>query len=239
MTRQVYYVFAGKSRLGASTAAAHHSHHATPHESPTVMTIPLTILASFALLLGLVDTPVWAWFHSFLSGTPAAVRISGFSEPGLLTVMISSSLVVFVGLGLGWYFYGRKPIVSAEASDPVGRLQPHVFTVLAHAFYIDALYASTLLRLNAAGSRICDWLDRWVWNGVVQVVSNLVLGFAWIDNFFDTEVVNACFDEGCESVSRGGQILSLLQGGRVQSYLRMIGIALIALASFLLWGATR
>ena len=213
--------------------------HATPHESPAVMTIPLTILAAFALLLGLVDTPVWPWFHSFLSGTPAAARFTGFSEPGLLAVMISSSIVVFLGLGLGWYFYGRKPIISAEAPDPVGRLQPHIFTVLAHAFYIDALYAATLLRLNAAWSRICDWLDRWVWNGAVQTVSHLVLAFAWIDNLIDTKVVNAGFDEGCETVSRGGQILSLLQGGRVQSYLRMIGIALIALAGFLLWGATR
>ncbi|MES2223165.1 MAG: NADH-quinone oxidoreductase subunit L [Acidobacteriota bacterium] len=241
MTRQVYYVFASPSRLEASATVAHHGTPAAtaPHESPAVMTIPLTILAAFALLLGLVDTPVWSWFHSFLSGTPATVRVSGFSEPGLFTVMIASSLVVFVGLGLGWYFYGRKRIVSADAADAVGRLQPHIFTVLGNAFYVDALYAATLLRLNAAWSRICDWLDRWVWNGAVQVVSHLVLAFAWIDNFFDTKVVNASFDEGCESVSRGGQILSLLQGGRVQSYLRMIGIALIALAGFLLWGATR
>jgi NADH-quinone oxidoreductase subunit L len=241
MTRQVYYVFAGTLRLDASTSSAHHGSHAstTPHESPAVMTIPLTILAAFALLLGLVDTPVWSWFHSFLSGTPVNVRITGFSEPGLLTVMVSSSIVVFVGLGLGWWFYGRKRIVSAEAPDAVGRLQPHIFTVLAHAFYIDALYAATVVRLNTAWSRICDWLDRWVWNGAVQTVSHLVLAFAWVDNLIDTKVVNAGFDEGCETVSLGGQILSLLQGGRVQSYLRMIGIALIALASFLLWGATR
>ena len=73
----------------------------------------------------------------------------------------------------------------------------------------------------------------------MQTVSHLVLAFAWIDNLIDTKVVNAGFDEGCETVSLGGQILSLLQGGRVQSYLRMIGIALIALAGFLLWGATR
>ena len=241
MTRQVYYVFGGKSRLDSSTAAAHHATHAasTPHESPAVMTIPLTILAAFAMFLGLVDTPVWSWFQSFLSGTHAVVRFTAFSESGLLTVMLSSSIVVFVGLGLGWWFYGRKPIASAEAPDAFGRLQPHVFTVLGHAFYVDALYAATLLRLNAAWSRICDWLDRWVWNGAVQTVSHLVLAFAWLDNLVDTKVVNAGFDEGCQTVSLGGQIFSRLQGGRVQSYLRMIGIALIALAGFLLWGATR
>jgi NADH-quinone oxidoreductase subunit L len=242
MTRQVYYVFASPSRLDQSTSSsAHHSTHAasTPHESPAVMTIPLTILAAFALLLGLVDTPVWSWFHSFLSGTPVGVRFTAFSEPGLLAVMVSSSIVVFFGLGLGWWFYGRKRIADADAPDAVGRLQPHIFTVLSHAFYVDALYAATLLRLNAAWSRVSDWLDRWVWNGAVQTVSHLVLALAWLDNLIDIQVVNAGFDEGCETVSLGGRILSHLQGGRVQSYLRMIGVALIALAGFLLWGATR
>jgi NADH-quinone oxidoreductase subunit L len=242
MTRQIYYVFGGKLRLGQSApesghTPAHPSSH--PHESPAVMTIPLTILAAFAMFLGFVDTPAWPWFESFLSGKHAVVRIAAFSGPGLLSVMLSSSIVVFLGLGLGWWFYGRKPITDANAPDAVGRLQPHAFTILGHAFYVDALYAATLLRLNAWWARACDWLDRWVWNGAVQTVSHLMLAFAWLDNFFDTRVVNAGFDEGCESVSRGGQILSLLQGGRVQNYLRTIGVALIALAIFLLWGAAR
>jgi NADH-quinone oxidoreductase subunit L len=151
--------------------------------------------------------------------------------------MISSSLLVFLGLGLGWYFYGRKPIQSAEAPDALGELQPGIFTVLGNAYYIDALYAATLIRLNTFFSHVCDWFDRFIWNGAVQTVSSLVLGLAWFDNFFDGGVVNGAFDGGCESVSRGGQVLALLQAGRVQTYLRIIGCALIALVIFLLWGA--
>ena len=242
MTRQVYYVFAGASRLDASTAAsAHAPSHATAalHESPAIMTIPLTVLAAFAMFLGLVGTPAWPWFQSFLQDRGVALHLAAFSEPGLLPVMLSSSLIVLLGLALGWWFYGRKPIADADAPDAFGRLQPNMFSVLGHAFYVDAIYAATLLRLNAACSHICAWLDRWVWNGAVQTVSYAVLAFAWLDNLFDTAVVNAGFDEGCETVSRSGQVLALLQGGRVQSYLRMIGVALVALAVFLLWGATR
>jgi NADH-quinone oxidoreductase subunit L len=73
----------------------------------------------------------------------------------------------------------------------------------------------------------------------VQTISYLFLGVAWIDSSFDTYVVNPSFDGGCSSVSRGGRILSLFQGGRIQSYLRMIGLALVALVIFLLWGAKR
>jgi NADH-quinone oxidoreductase subunit L len=236
MTRQVYYVFAGNSRL---TEASHDSSHATnhPHESPVVMTVPLVILAAFAMLLGFIGTPAWPWFQSFLKGNRAAFSLAAFSEAGTLPVMLSSSLLVFLGLGLGWWFYGRKPIESAEAPDALGKLQPSIYSLLGHAYFVDALYQATLIRLNIFFSRLCDWLDRWVWNGAVQTVSNLVLGVAWLDHLFDTYIVNTGFDEGCEGVSHSGRILSLLQGGRVQNYMRLIGCALVALTIFLLWGA--
>jgi NADH-quinone oxidoreductase subunit L len=243
MTRQVYYVFAGSNRLPAASHAAHaadsHDTHASghPHESPAVMTIPLVILAAFAMLLGFIGTPAWPWFQSFIENKPTEFSWAAFSEPGIIPVILSSSLLVFLGLGLGWYFYGRNPIESAESPDALGKLQPSIFTVLGHAYYVDALYGATLIRLNTWWSRVCDWLDRWVWNGAVQIVSYFVLGVASIDNFFDTHIVNSGFDDGCQSVSRGGQLLSLLQGGRIQTYLRIIGCALIALVIFLLWGA--
>ncbi len=135
------------------------------------MTIPLLILAAFAMLLGLIGTPAWPWFQSFLDGKPAKCEFRRILESGLLPVMLSSSLMVFLGLGLGWWFYGRKPIESAEDPDALGRLQPQIFAVLRHAFYVDALYGATIIRLNAWWSRVCDWLDRWIWNGAVQTVS--------------------------------------------------------------------
>ena len=246
MTRQVYYVFAGSNRLttahhGEPLAAgfedpAHHPAH-LPHESPAVMTIPLVLLATCAVLLGFFGTPAWPWFQSFLDGAAPAFSFSGFSEPGIVPVMLSSSLLVFLGLGLGWYFYGRKPIITAESPDPLGKLQPQTFTLLGNAYYVDALYGATLIHLNTWWSRLSDWFDRFVWNGIVHLLSFAVLGVAWLDNFFDTYVVNTGFDGGCYTVSSGGRILSLLQGGRIQSYLRMIGIALVALVIFLLWGA--
>jgi NADH-quinone oxidoreductase subunit L len=121
--------------------------------------------------------------------------------------------------------------------DQLEKLRPTIFTVLGQACYIDALYGATVLRLNVWAAWLSDWLDRRVWNGAVQTVSYLVLGVAWLDNFLDASVVNSSFDEGCQDISLGGQILSLLQDGQVQSYMRIIGCALIALVIFLLWGA--
>jgi len=247
MTRQVFYVFGGNNRLVATShddpaLAAHFEdphHHAAHHrhESPAVMTVPLVILAAFAILLGFIGTPAWPWFQSFLDGTHTTFAFSAFSGLNVLPVMASSSLLVFCGLGLGWALYGHRPIQSSQAPDALGAIQPSIFSFLSHAFYVDDLYRATLIRLNTWLSKLCDWFDRWVWNGAVQTISYFVVGIAHLDNFFDAAVVNSGFDEGCQGVSRGGQILSLLQGGQVQSYMRIIGCALIVLVLYLLWGA--
>jgi NADH-quinone oxidoreductase subunit L len=247
MSRQVYYVFGGKSRLVEENDDLSHSltsaditaHHvsSTPHESPAVMTFPLMILAAFALLLGFLGTPAWPWFQTFLEGIQVTMNFRAFSTGGMLPVMISSSIIVLLGLGIGWWFYGHRPIDGAEAPDNLGRLSPSIFAVLGHAFFMDKIYGETIIKLNTQLSKISDWLDRWVWNGVVQTVTKIVFGLAHIDDFLDAHVVNSGFDEGCQSVSRSGQILSLLQAGRIQGYLKIVAGALIVFTILLLWKA--
>ena len=101
---------------------------------------------------------------------------------------------------------------------------------------MDEIYEGSVIRFNAWGARACDWLDYWVWNGVVQGLSLLVVGVAWLDRLIDEHVVNPGFDEGCRRLSRGGTLMSRLQSGRVQTYLRFVGVALVALVLFLIWG---
>jgi NADH-quinone oxidoreductase subunit L len=240
MTRQVYYVFFGDSREVKLVDRAPHSTKTAgaiiQRESAAVMTIPLVILAAFSMLLGLVGTPAWPWFTSFLDGQQAKLDFRGFAEYGILPVMLASTMIVFLGLGFGWWFYGRKPIKRADASDALERLQPHIFNVLRNGFFVDKLYEATVLRFNAWCGRACDWLDRWVWGGAVQLVTYLALGLSWLDSSLDVFVVNPGFDQGCHGVTRGGRMLSRLQSGRTQSYLRIVGIAFAALVLFLIWG---
>jgi NADH-quinone oxidoreductase subunit L len=159
----------------------------------------------------------------------------GFSS-GVVSLMIISSVVVFAGIGLGWWLYGRKPLQQSEQADPLQQMRPDIFGLLRHKYYIDEIYQHTIIAFNAWFARACDLLDFWLWNGLVQLVAMAVVGLSWANHFLDYYVVNGGFDEGCKGVSAGGGLLSRLQNGRVQSYLRVIGLALAVLALLLIWG---
>ena len=118
------------------------------------------------------------------------VRPAKLFEPEVLWLMVLSSVVVFAGLGLGWWLYGRKPVANPEAPDVLERLQPEVFALLRRKYFVDEIYEASVIRFNAWWARACDWLDYWVWNGVVQLVSLLVVGLAWLNRLFDEYVVN-------------------------------------------------
>jgi NADH-quinone oxidoreductase subunit L len=207
-----------------------------PHESPGSMVLPLVILAVCSVLLGFVGTPVWPWFQRFIEQEQLAGGFSALTEHGVLTTMLISTAVVAIGIGLGWFLYGRGRACRAEDLDPLERMRPDIFSLLRNKYYIDEVYELTFVRLNACWGWFSDLLDFWVWNGAVKLVAYLVVGLAWIDRVLDEQVVNRGFDAGCDGVREGGGLLSRLEDGRVQHYLRVIGVALAVLVLFLIWG---
>jgi NADH-quinone oxidoreductase subunit L len=242
MTRQVCYVFFGIRRCDPAPepvepmeAAASDPLEAA-HESPVAMTTPLVLLAGFAVLLGFIGTPAWPWLQAFLELRHAAFDFGQFGESGLLPLMLASSLLVFAGIGLGWWIYGRKPIQHAADPDALERLAPPAFHALRNGFYVDQLYGHTILRLAGWIASVEDWFERWVWSGIPVAVSALTKCLGWIDFSLDRWVVNKGFDQGCDGVADGGRLLARLQNGLIQNYLRFLGAAVAALALFLLLG---
>jgi NADH-quinone oxidoreductase subunit L len=227
MTRQMSYVFFGKSR-GQDHA----------HESPRVMTAPLVILAFFAIALGVLGTPAWPWFRSFLADKPAEIGLAGFNEPGLVALMLTSTLVVFVGLGLGWFLYGnRSP--KAEEQDVLEKAMPPIWRALRDRLYVDEFYGVTVVAFYAWWAKVADWMDRRVWGGLVSAITGLFGMLARFDRFFDTNWVDGTFDKGCEELSVGGGLLARVQSGRVQTYLRLLALAVVVLAAILIWSSPR
>jgi len=225
MTRQVSYVFFGAWRG-----------HGHAHESPRVMTTPLAILAFFAIALGVIGTPAWPWFRSFLGDQAAVVDIHAFTEPAWLMLLLTSCVIVIVGIGAGWLLYGNKS-PAAETPDVLEKSAPWIWVVLHNKFYIDELYGVTFIAFYAWWARVADWLDRRVWGGAVAGITALFGLWARLNRFLDTNVVDGTFDKSCEEISTGGGLLSSVQNGIVQNYLRILALAVVALVAFLIWSS--
>ena len=222
MTRQVSYVFSGQYRG-----------HGEPHESPSVMTVPLRILALFAVLLSAVGTPAWPWFKNFLEDHPAAFSFTQV-EPGFMGLLLTSTVIVFLGIGLGWWLYWNKS-PRAEEPDALEKAMPPVWTVLANRLYVDEFYGATVIAFYHFWAKVADLLDRYLWGGIVAGVALLFRGWAQVNRLLDTHVVDGGFDTGCEGIETSGGLLARMQNGRGQIYLRLLAVGVVILAAILIW----
>jgi NADH-quinone oxidoreductase subunit L len=226
MTRQVSWVFFGKPA----------DSHAPAHESPAVMTVPLAILAVFAVLAGFLGTPAWPWFHSYLNGENTPFTPAALVARPQLNLLLLSTIVVGAAFFLGWRIYSKAAFQSSREKDPLENSLPALFWLLHNKFFIDEIYAATVIRLNTAFSRFADWMDRVIWGGAVNAVSALTVVCARINRAFDESGINAGFDFGCDELRGAGGFLSWMQNGRVQRYLRIVGLGVSLLLLGLIWG---
>jgi NADH-quinone oxidoreductase subunit L len=223
MTRQVSYAFFGQWRG-----------HGHAHESPKVMTMPLAILAFFAIALGAIGTPAWPWFRAFLNNQAADIAPHAFAEPAWLMLLASSCVIVAVGMGVAWWLYGNKS-PAAEEPDVLEKAVPAIWTGLSNRLYVDEFYGATLIAFYGWWARVTDFFDRHVWGGIVAGVAALFRLLARFNRFFDNTWINGGFDKSCEELASGGGLLSRMENGRVQMYLRILAAGMIVLVAVLLW----
>jgi len=216
MTRQIIFVFFGNRR-----AASEHA-----HESPSVMTIPLIVLAVCAILFSVALTPAWPWLENYLTGHPAR-----FDRHLLIQPMIIVSLaLVGAGVSLGIWMYRR-----AAASDPIQQAQPALFRFLENKMWIDEIYDRTVIALAAIAARFSDWMDRYVWDGLVRGVGAIGHFFARLTTSADERVINAGVDEGTVGAHGFGRLMSRRHSGQIQTYLGAIALGMLALVLLYAW----
>lgn len=227
--RQITLTFLGAPR----TPAAEHA-----HESGWTMTLPLGVLAVFAVGAGWAGIPEsWTggrvpnWFHEFVGGAllehPHAVD---FHWAPLLT----SVGVSLVGLALGYLVYRR---VAAGAPDPLKAPLGPLHTVLQRKYYFDELYDAAFVRPSAwfAEAVAYRWIDRGLIDGLLHALAAAALRVgAGLRNLIDLPVVNGLADRFSEAVKSGGRAFRVVQTGRVQQYLILGLLVTGALLSFAL-----
>ncbi len=216
MTRQMLYVFFGAKR----EAAAH------AHESPAVMTLPLAVLAVCVLVLSFVLTPAWPWLHSYLSGEEARWNPALLFQPMLF---ISLALVA-LGIGLGVLVYRR-----AGPRDALEEAAPGVFGFLAHRMWLDELYDVTILALARSAASLADFLDRFLWDGLVRLASGTGRSLGGLAKSSDERGINGTANSAAGATRGLGRWLAAGHTGQVQNYLGAIALGMVALLILYAW----
>jgi NADH-quinone oxidoreductase subunit L len=170
-----------------------------------------------------------------LDGKTTPFTLAALLDRPQLNLMLLSTIVVGAALALGWRIYCRVAAQSPREKDPLEKSLPALFGLLHNKFFVDEIYAATVVRLNAAFSLCADWLDRVIWGGAVNAVSGLTIFFSRFNRALDESGINAGFDLGCEGLRDSGGFLSWIQNGRVQRYLRVVGLAVSIVLLALIW----
>jgi NADH-quinone oxidoreductase subunit L len=148
--RAYFLVFFGKYRG-----------HQHPHESPLVMTVPLSVLALLSLVGGFLSVPGWLSL-----AYPLVEHESAFA-------MIVAALCGILGILAAFWLYVARPSLAERLKTTAGPL----YTLIANKYYVDEIYSAAIVKPIVSVSRSLLWrgidealIDTWLVNGVARIV---------------------------------------------------------------------
>jgi NADH-quinone oxidoreductase subunit L len=222
MFRLWFLTFFGERRVAAQpgTAAPHghgdeHGNHV--HESPRVMLAPLVVLAVLSVVGGWAGIPHALgghnYFEGFLApvfGAPAeAAHAADLGAERLFTAI--SVAAAFLGLGLAWLLYVKRPELPERIATQLGGL----YQAVLHKYYVDEGYDAAVVRPLIEGSR------QVLWRGIdVRMIDDSVNAAA----------------RGAQSVSGA---LRRMQSGNIRSYAGWVIAGAAVVLTFMIWVGVR
>lgn len=201
-----------------------------PHESPKVMTIPLGILAIFAIFIGLLGSPfMHNTFQSFIHlGHPGKVENAG---PDYL-VMGLSTLIALLGIGIAYlsYILNNKILPQKVRNKFV-----FLYALLSNKYYIDEIYNFLFIKPCIRLSRFASEFDLDIIDGAVNASAKAVVILSRIKAWIDRYIVDGAVNMTAISVGLFSSALRRIQTGYIQTYLLIafVGLVLIILVKLM------
>jgi NADH-quinone oxidoreductase subunit L len=202
MSRVLLLVFFGTAAVRPAVAAAgfsplpgagHHAEHGShEHDPPAPMLLPLWILALLSMAVGI--------YFTFEHGDPE------FVSPSWLTPAAVSAALA--GIALAWLTYQRRTINASTLASLFGPIRRAALA----KFWIDDFFEGVVATATLAFSSLIGWIDRYLVDGVLNVVS------AW-------------------TVTTGDEMRSI-QTGRAQDYVYGLAVGLLLLLVWVRWSLT-
>ena len=157
MTRLMLMTFFGRARWADGVH---------PHESPSVMTLPMVVLAvgsvfSGALLISIF--PLSGWLEPVFGEPEEAAHVIAPA-----TIGIALTVIMLLGVLAAWLFVGRRevPVTAPVRVSPVTR-------AARNALYADTVNESLFMRPGQWLTRALVWVDN---RGVDGAVNGLAAG---------------------------------------------------------------
>jgi NADH-quinone oxidoreductase subunit L len=241
--RQISLTFLGKSR----TPLAEHA-----HESNAFMTVPLILLAVFAVTVGWSGIPEEFpilgpllnnnYFHHFVGATVHETLYElgelNLIDHGIQTLPfevtpLGTSLVVALGgLFLGWWIYGRKPLKVGQ-TDPLVRPLGPLYTFLNNKWYWDELYQFLFIgpTVYLSETVVYEYIDKGIIDGTLHLIARSVYKLGYYVKRFEERVISNGVDWLKDHFLAVAREFRYLQTGRIQEYVlisTLIATALIA-----------
>ena len=240
MFRLVNMTFFGNSRVDHEV-----EHHI--HESPSVMTVPLMILATLSVVGGWIGWPEslggsdrFAKFlepvmakHAEEAGEAAASQAaSGASMEYVL--MLLSVLVACFGIWLAYRWYIQRP----EIPEKIAAASPFLYKLLYNKYYVDQLYDAMFV------NRIKD-LALTLGAFDVNFINGLgVDGAGWvtritssISGIWDSWIVDGLVNLAARIVWFFSWPVRMLQTGRVARYALFMLAGVLVFLGYYLWAS--
>jgi NADH-quinone oxidoreductase subunit L len=224
--------------------AGHHDAHGAHaiHESPSVMTIPLIVLAIGSMFAGFIGLPVWLsstnvfehWLEPvFEPVVPATAEAHHYSHAFEMGMAAFSVLVAAIGFFLAYITYYRKSDLRERVASSV---RP-VYNALLNKWYVDELYDALFVnRAKDSGLGL--------WRFDAKVVDGAVNGSAWAtiksalgSGWWDRWVVDGLVRFAGGFVKTMSWPVRLAQTGYTQNYALVMILGVLIFIGYVLWGS--
>ncbi|MCY3780537.1 MAG: NADH-quinone oxidoreductase subunit L [Chloroflexi bacterium] len=242
--RQISLTFGGEPR----SEAAKHANLGQGVVSFT-MTLPLVILALFAIGAGFVgvptDFPVLgpifspkynAFHHLVIEALPLPDATTAYASlpdyhphapPFNIVPVATSFIVALLGLWLGYMMYWRKPLKAGQ-KDPLENTLGPLHTLFKNRYYLDDIYGQAFVKPSQwLAAQVIVLLDRGIIDALLHVIARIA---TWLGDL--TKVLNLWLIDGVGdgipiAIFNIGGWLRRMQTGRVQQYMLLVLVAAV------------
>ncbi len=198
----------------------HHGHHEhddaaplegpEPRESPPAMTIPLVVLAAFALFAGFLYAhpihvePLGHLLHGVFDGAKRVVSERAGAEGMMWTMMAPGFAAFLAGTAAAMYVYLNK---AGAPERRFAESMPGLYRLMYDKWRIDELYDATVVGMVDALADIFTMADRWLVDGILARLTAMIAALI-------------------------GTLLRMVQNGRVQVYAASMLVGLAGIGWF-------